>query len=168
MGAWLQPTQLFEGVPHRAYGTVWQDATASAGPGLAPARSARGIALGDPDEDGDADALIVDLDGPPRLLRNDSPRKGHWVGLELVGKSSNRDALGARVEVAAGERRWTFEVRATSGLYSSQDRRILVGLGDATRVDAVTIRWPSGLVQVEERVPLDAYVRIVERVEEPR
>ncbi len=167
MGAWLQPTQLFEGVPHRRYGTVWQDVTATAGPGLAPLRSARGLAVGDPDEDGDPDVVIVDLDSRPRLLRNDSSRLGHWVGLELVGKFSNRDALGTRVEIQAGGRTWTREVRAGNGLYSSNDRRVLVGLGEITRVDSVTIRWPSGTVQVEQ-VPIDRYYTIPERVEETR
>jgi len=165
MNAWLQPTQLFAGVPHRRYGTVWEEVTATAGSGLAPLRSARGLAVGDPDEDGDPDVLVVDMDERPRLLRNDSARLGHWIGLALVGKFSNRDALGSRVEIKAGKKTWTREVRAASGLYSSNDRRVLVGLGDAARVDSVVVRWPNGQVQVEEKVPLDRYSTIVERVE---
>lgn len=165
---WLQPTQLYEGLPHRTYGTVWKDVTAEAGPGLAPLRSARGLALADADEDGDLDVLVVDMDEPPRFLRNDTPRRGHWLGLQLVGKYGNRDALGAKVTVRAGGKHWTREVRATSGLYSSHDRRVLVGLGEATRVDSVEIRWPGGNLQVETSVPIDRYHAIQERVEETR
>jgi hypothetical protein len=162
--AWLQPTQLFEGVPHRTYKTVWQDVTRSAGSGLAPLRSARGVALGDPDDDGDHDVLIVDVGEPPRLLRNDSAA-GHWIGLDLRGKLSNRDAYGARVQVRAGKQTWTREVRATNGLYSSHDKRVLVGLGTATQVDAVTIVWPNGEVQTLERPAIDRYHEVIERFE---
>jgi hypothetical protein len=166
--AWLQPTQLFEGVPHLRYKTTWREVAAGAGPGLEAPHSARGIALGDPDDDGDADALIVDLDGPPRLLRNDTPKRGHWIGLELVSKYCNRDAYGTRVEIQAGDRTWTREVRGSSGLYSTNDRRVLVGLGERERIDSLRIRWPSGNVQVEKFVPIDRYQRIVERVEGTR
>lgn len=166
--AWLQPTQLYEALPHRRFGIVWKDATADTGPGLASPHSARGVAVADPDHDGDHDVLIIDLDGPPRFLRNDSPKLGHWLGLELVGKYGNRDAYGAKVAIQAGEKTWTREVRATSGLYSSRDPRVLVGLGDASRVDSVVIRWPGGNLQVEEHVPIDGYYLIRERVEETR
>jgi hypothetical protein len=165
---WLQPSQLFEGLPHLRYGTIWREATAEAGPGLAQLRSARGVALGDGDDDGDHDVLIVDIDERPRFLRNDSPRLGHWIGLELVGKYSNRDALGAKVAVTAGGKTWTREVRATNGLYSSHDRRVLIGLGEANRIDKAVIRWPNGEVQVEERVPIDRYYVINERAEGTR
>jgi hypothetical protein len=162
--SWMQPTQLFEGVPHRSYRTVWQEVTQSAGSGLAPLRSARGVALGDPDDDGDHDVLIVDVGEPPRLLRNDSAA-GHWIGLDLRGKLSNRDAYGARVQVEAGKQTWTREVRATNGLYSSHDKRVLVGLGTATQVDAVTIVWPNGEVQTLERPAIDRYHEVIERFE---
>ena len=168
LSPWLQATQLFEGVPHRTYGTVWEEATKDAGPGFAPLRSARGVALADPDQDGDSDLLVIDIDERPRLLRNDSAKLGHWIGLELIGKYSNRDALGARVEIKAGKKAWTREVRAGNGLYSSNDKRLLVGLGEEGRVDSLTIRWPSGTVQVEQQVPIDRYFTIHERVEETR
>lgn len=168
MGGWLQPTQMFAGVPHRSYGTVWEDVTAAAGPGLAPLRSARGLALADVDDDGDHDVVVIDLDERPRLLRNDSPKLGRWLGLELVGTLSNRDALGSKVEITAGGKTWTREVRATSGLYSSNDRRVLVGLGDVERVEKVVVRWPNGNVQTETRVPIDRYFEIEERVTEER
>jgi len=165
--AWRQPTQFFEGVPHRTYGTVWKDVTEEAGPGLAGLHSARGVAVADADDDGDIDLLIVDMDEPPRLLRNDTPKRGRWLGLQLIGRYSNPDALGAKVTIATKERTWTREVRGTDGLYSSHDRRILVGLGEASRAD-VTIRWPSGDVQQEPGLPSGRYHVIRERVEEAR
>ena len=165
---WLQPTQLFEGLPHPRFGTVWKDVTAEAGPGLAPLRSARGLALADVDDDGDHDVLVIDLDQSPRFLRNDTPRRGHWLGLELVARHGNRDNYGAKVQIQAGEKTWTREVRGASGLYSSHDKRVLVGLGDASRVDAVRIHWPSGTLQVETHLPIDQYHRVVEHVEEAR
>lgn len=178
MSAWLQPTQVFEGVPHRTYGTVWEEVTQDAGPGLAPLRSARGLALADADDDGDHDVLVIDLDERPRLLRNDSPKRGHWLGLELVGRlsndvgsngvGSNADALGSKVQIKAGDKVWTREVRAGNGLYSSNDRRVLVGLGDVTRVDSVHIRWPNGSLQVESQVPIDRYFLIQERAVQKR
>jgi hypothetical protein len=166
--AWLQPTQLFEGVPHRRYGTTWQDATSAAGPGLAGLHAARGVAAADPDDDGDLDFLIVDIDAPPRLLRNDSPKLGHWLGLELAGKHENRDAIGAKVEVKAGGKTWTREVRATGGLYSGRDARVLIGLGDVARIDSVIVRWPAGNLQVVAPVPIDGYLLVRERIEETR
>ena len=113
MHGWLQQCQLYEGKEHPYYGVLWEDATASAGPGFEPLTSARGVAIGDPDDDGDPDLLIVDVDRPPRLLENRSLRDGRWVGVQLVGQWSNREGLGARIEVHAGERTWTREMRTT-------------------------------------------------------
>ncbi len=168
MHAWLQQSQLYEGLPHRKFVTTWRDATAETGPGLAPLRSSRGVAIGDPDDDGDPDALIVDLDGPPRLLENRTLHQGHWVGVRLVGRWSNRDGYGARVEVRAGDTTWTREARTTNGLYSAHDPRLLFGLGEVAELDAITIRWPSGIVQVEQRPPVDRYHVIQEREEATR
>lgn len=161
---WLQQSQFFEGIAHRHYGVTWRDATAESGTGLAPLRSSRGVAIGDPDDDGDPDALIVDLDSPPRLLENQSFHLGHWIGLRLIGRWSNRDAYGAKVQVQAGEATWTREVRTAQGLYSAHDPRLLFGLGDVDRIDAIRIRWPSGTLQVEPGLPIDAYHEIHERI----
>ncbi|MCZ6596741.1 MAG: FG-GAP-like repeat-containing protein [Planctomycetota bacterium] len=155
MHPWAQPTQLFEAVADRRLGLVWRDATDRAGPGLEPLRAARGVALGDPDGDGDVDILVVDLDGPPRLLENRSRRQGRWLAVRTVGTLSNRDGYGAIVSVHAGDRVWTREVRTSGGLYSAHDPRLHFGLGDVERVDRVEIRWPSGIVQIVEDPELD-------------
>ena len=162
MHPWAQQSQLFEAAAGGALGITWRDATARTGSGLAPLRSARGLALGDPDDDGDLDALIVDVDHPPRLLANESPRAGRWIGVRTVGTGGNRDALGAVVTVEAGGRRWTREVRRVQGLYSSHDPRQHFGLGDVQRVDRVEVRWPLGGTTVVEDPPLDAYTTITQ------
>jgi len=159
MNPWLQRTQLFE-----AFGDGplprYREVTGAAGPGFEPLRSARGVALGDPDDDGDVDALVIDIDQAPRLLENRSPRRGRWISVRLVGRGANRDALGATVAVEAGGRTWTREMRTVQGLYSSHDPRLHFGLGPVEAVERVTVRWPDGAEQVVEDVPLDALLTI--------
>jgi hypothetical protein len=163
MNPWLQQTQLFEFVGSESGAPRWRDATVGAGPGLALARSARGVALGDPDDDGDVDAVIIDLDSPPRLLENRSERLGHWLTVRTIGSRSNRDGLGAVVTVHAAGRRWTAQMRTTNGLYSAHDPRLHFGLGEVERVDRVVVRWPSG---VEQEVADPGFDRLV-TIEEP-
>jgi hypothetical protein len=107
---------------------------------------ARGTAIADFLNNGSQDLLVTVLDGSPVLLRNQSARKGHWLGIKTVGKKSNRDGFGARVEVTAGAMKQSAEVRANSSFESASDPRIHFGLGGATRVDSITVRWPSGSV----------------------
>ncbi len=155
MHAWAQPTQLFEAVTDDAGRVRYRDATANAGPGLAPMRSARGVALADADDDGDVDMLIVDLDHPPRLLENQSPRRGRWIAVRLAGRGANSAGLGALVSVSAGARTWTREMRTIAGLYASHDPRLHFGLGPWDGPVSVEVRWPDGLLQVIEDVACD-------------
>ena len=148
MGPWLQQTQLYEAVRGAGGALVYRDATASAGPGLAPARSSRGLAVADVDDDGMLDAVVIDLDGPPRLLHNESDPKGHFLTIGLVGKASNRDGYGAKVTLYAGGRKWFRESRAADGLYGSNDPRLHFGFGDLHAIDRVEILWPSGVKQI--------------------
>ncbi|HKE02152.1 MAG TPA: ASPIC/UnbV domain-containing protein, partial [Planctomycetota bacterium] len=166
---WLQRTQLFEAIRDSEGRVNYRDATDDAGPGLAPLRSARGIALADADDDGDVDALVVDLDERPRLLENRSVRKGAWVSVHLVGaarpgapKGSNRDGYGARVSVTAGDRTWVREMRVSQGVYSSSDPRLHFGLGAVSRIDRIEIRWPSGREQTIDSPPLGRVLTIHE------
>jgi hypothetical protein len=127
------------------------------------------------DDDGDPDVLVVDMDGPPRLLENRSARRGRWISVRTIGRAghdapaargdSNRDGYGARVRVTAGGRTWVREVRAVQGLYSSHDPRLLFGLGDVASVESVEVLWPGGRRSRVELPPLDALL-VVEEPEE--
>jgi len=118
----------------------------SAGAPLSRRYVARGTASADFLNRGSEDLLITVLDGSPVLLRNQSAKKGHWLRIKVVGKKSNRDGFGARVEVKAGSLNQSAEVRANSSFESASDPRLHFGLSAATRVDSVTVRWPSGRV----------------------
>jgi hypothetical protein len=124
--------------------------------------SSRGGAFGDIDDDGDPDAAIVNIDERPSLLRNDGGSSS-WIGLRLVGTSSNRDALGARVVVTSGSLRQTKEVHSSGSFLSSSDPRLLFGLGERERAEEIRIRWPSGTEERLEDVPAGRYHLIVER-----
>jgi hypothetical protein len=107
---------------------------------------ARGAAAADFLNSGAEDILISVLDGSPVLLRNRTPKQGHWLRIKTVGTRSNRDGFGARVEIKAGGLTQTAEVRANSSFESASDPRLHFGLGAATRVDSIVVHWPSGKV----------------------
>ncbi len=126
-----------------------------AGPAMGQRRVSRGLAVADINNDGALAVLISNLDGSPTLLRNVSKPRGHWINLKLIGTRSNRDAYGARVEIVARGLKQVDEVRANSSYLSASDARLHFGLGSATRVDRVVIRWPSGLVEKLGSLPVD-------------
>ena len=132
-----------------------------AGPGVAAPHSSRGCAFGDFDNDGDLDILIVNLNEPPSLLRNDLSGDHHWLKVKLIGTKSNRSAIGARVTASYGDRRQAQEVLSQSGFFSASDTRLHFGLGSATRVD-LEIRWPSGAKETLPKVAADQLVTIKE------
>jgi peptide methionine sulfoxide reductase MsrB len=117
-----------------------------AGPGVAAAQVSRGCAFGDFDNDGDMDILVMNMNAPPSLLRNDVSSGGHWLKVLLVGTSSNRSAIGARVTARYGNRVQAQEVTAQSSFYSANDRRLHFGLGAAISAELM-IRWPSGATE---------------------
>jgi hypothetical protein len=114
----------------------------AAGPGVGAAHCSRGCAFGDFDNDGDVDILVVNLNEPPSLLRNDSSG-GHWLKVKLIGVKSNRSAIGARVTARYGGKTQAQEVLSQSSFYSANDSRLHFGLGAAERVD-LEVRWPMG------------------------
>jgi hypothetical protein len=121
----------------------------------------RGIGMADFDQDGLLDLYQTNADQPALLYRNVSPRPGHWLGLRLVGTRSNRDAIGARVVVRAGAESWLREVNGGNGYAGQSTQRLHVGLGAAAKVDAVEVRWPSG-VRERFRVEVDRYTTLEE------
>jgi hypothetical protein len=116
------------------------------GPGISAAHASRGCAFGDFDNDGDMDILVVNLNEPPSLLRNDlavTSNPNHWLKVKLVGVKSNRSAIGGRVVVRYGGKQQAQEVLSQSSFYSCDDRRLHFGLGPVRKVD-LAVRWPSG------------------------
>jgi enediyne biosynthesis protein E4 len=154
-----EPLKLFRNDGSRLY-----DVSATAGPAFSRALPARGMAIGDYDNDGRSDVLVMNNGEAPVLLHNRSGEGHHWVGISLQGTGCNRDAIGARLTwSAAGVTR--SRLKTSGGSYlSSHDPRELIGLGTARRVDWVEIKWPqpSGRVERFTDLPVDRYVRIVE------
>ena len=131
---------------------VFENVSASSGPGIASLHSSRGLAVGDFDNDGDLDVLIMNMSEPPTLLRNDTRTGNHWLKLKLIGTKSNRTAIGASVYVTAGGRRFRQDVLSQSSFYSQNDLRLHFGLGPSKTADVVEVRWPSGLVEMYRNV----------------
>ena len=132
-----------------------------AGSGVAALHTSRGCAFGDFDNDGDMDVAVVNMNEPPSLLRNDVSSGGHWLKVLLVGVTSNRSAIGARVTARYQNRTHAQEVMAQASFYSANDRRLHFGLGAATSAD-LTIRWPNGAIETLERVEADQLIVVRE------
>jgi len=132
-----------------------------AGPGIAAPHCSRGCAFGDFDNDGDIDILIVNLNEPPSLLRNDLSGNNHWLKVKLTGVKSNRSAIGARVTAHYAGRVQSQEVLSQSSFYSANDLRLHFGLGAAESAD-LEIRWPTGDRELISKVAADRLVVIRE------
>ena len=157
--SYQEPLLLFHGS-----GRQFEDVSAQSGPVFGKPISARGLAIGDFDNDGAVDVLVSMNDGAPMLLRNNAARQNHWVGIQLVGGKSNRDAIGARVTYQSGDlKRSRMKVGGGSFL-SSHDPRLVLGLGSRTKVDFVEVAWPEPSKVVERflALPIDRYTRLVE------
>jgi len=132
-----------------------------AGPAIAAPHCSRGCAFGDFDNDGDVDILIVNLNEPPSLLRNDLSGEGHWLKVKLIGVKSNRGAVGARVTAQYGGKTQAQEVVSQSSFYSASDSRLHFGLG-ATAVVDLDIRWPSGAKESLKNVAANQLIVVKE------
>jgi len=131
--------------------------------------SGRGLALGDFDNDGAVDVLISCNNEPPVLLRNIAGTQNHWLGIKLVGKKSNIDAVGARVTYQAGDLKRS-RMKVGGGSYmSSHDPRMVLGIGKRAKLDWLEVKWaePSGLVQRFTNLPTDCYITLREGQPEP-
>ncbi len=134
---------------------------ADAGPGIVAEHCSRGASFGDFDNDGDMDVLIMNLNEPPTLLRNDAPSGNHWIKVRLEGTKSNRSAIGARAAVRYGGKVQVQEVVSGCSFLSSNDPRLHFGLGSATTAD-IEVRWPSGLVEHVRNAAADQLVTLRE------
>lgn len=152
-----QPIQLF----HNLNGTRFVEAGPEAGPAFQQPIVGRGLAIGDYDNDGRMDALVVDSEGKPLLLHNVAPAAGHWLECRLEGKKSNRDGIGALLTIETqGQKR--LRLCHTDGSYlSASDKRVHFGLGSALSAD-ITIRWPSGVITTHKNMQADQIVTLKE------
>jgi hypothetical protein len=147
--------RLVAGYPHRGPRVVFRnlgrgsfaDATALSGPGAMTPQSSRGAAFGDFDNDGDVDVLIMNMNAPPSLLRNDQQSGHAWLQVRLEGPAGNRHGLGATVRVTAEGRTQARPVLSQSSYYSFDDLRLSFGLGQSRRADRVEVVWPNGARQ---------------------
>ncbi|HEX4809525.1 MAG TPA: CRTAC1 family protein [Bryobacteraceae bacterium] len=153
-----QEHTLFRGLGNGRF----EDVSRQAGQVLSNRTVARGACFADYDNDGKVDAFVVNLGAQGTLLHNVSSDAGHWIAIKLVGAKSNRDGIGARVEVVAGAKRQTAERVASSGYLSQDDGRLHFGLGAMTTVDKVIVHWPSGREQTIEKLAADRVLTIEE------
>ncbi|HYG82885.1 MAG TPA: CRTAC1 family protein [Pyrinomonadaceae bacterium] len=167
--------KVFKEYPHRGPRLVYQnlgtgrfkEVTAEAGPAVLSPKSSRGSAFGDFDNDGDVDALVMNMNEPPQLLRNEyntERRRGpnNWLQVKLTGTKSNPTAIGARVIVRADSRVQAQEVTSQSSYYSHNDLRLHFGMGASRKADQIEIRWPSGQTETVKDVPVNQVVKIKE------
>ena len=143
-------------------GNRFTEVGADLGPGMAQVRASRGCAVADWDADGDVDVLVGNLGGPLSLLSNEGGNGQHWLGVRLQGHSSNRDGVGARVCVRAGELRQCRELGGDGSYLSYSESRLHFGLGPHSAVDSVTVHWPSGTQERLVGVEADRTLELVE------
>ena len=135
-----QPKVLYQNLS----GGRFRDVSRLAGQAVQRPIAGRGAAFGDFDNDGDVDIVVNPMNDVPQLLRNEAESPGNWLQVKLVGKRSNRSAIGARVICITGDTRQVREVRSGGSYYSHNDLRLHFGLGEAEVIDLLEIRWPSG------------------------
>jgi hypothetical protein len=145
-------------------GNALKNVSASAGGAFTKSLAARGMAIGDFNNDGAVDVLVAVNDAPPLLLKNQAARGNHWLGVKLVGRKANPDAIGAKITWRAGDLvRSRLKVGGGSYL-SSHDPRMVLGIGKRTKIEMLQVHWPqpSGLIETYKDLPIDRYITIVE------
>jgi hypothetical protein len=153
-----QEQSLFRGLGNGKFADVSREA----GPALDVKTVSRGACFADYDNDGKVDAFVVNLGAPGTLLHNVTQNSNHWLTVRLRGKKSNRDGIGAHLELQSGGRKQIAERTAGSGYLSQDDGRVHFGLGSATKADKLTIHWPSGQEQVLENLVVNRVLTVEE------
>ena len=156
----LEPEEdtLFRGKGGRSF----VDVSGASGPAFKLKAVGRGSAAGDLDDDGDLDLLVLNLNGPARLYRNDGGNRGNWIMVRTVGTASNRDGIGARVRVKSGATTQVRDIRSSSGYLSQGDFRAHFGVGKSKKVDRIEVRWPSGRTSTLDNVKVNQVITVTE------
>jgi hypothetical protein len=155
---WSGPRLVYRNLGDRKF----EDVSHLAGTGIAQNRSSRGLAFSDFDNDGDIDAVVMNMDDIPSLLRNDRKNDNNWVGVRLRGTTSNRAAIGASIAVHAAGTTQTAPIVSQSSYLSASDLRVHFGLGRAASIDRITVRWPSGASESFSGVKINSTALLVE------
>ncbi len=154
-----EPLLLFQ-----KQGAAFKNVSAQSGPVFSQSFPARGLAIGDFNNDGGLDVLVSNNDAAPVLLRNNIGKENNWLGLRLVGRKCNSDAVGARISYQAGDLRRSRTKVGGGSFLSSHDPRVVLGIGKRPKLDWIEIRWPqpSGAVERFADLPLNRYITIIE------
>jgi hypothetical protein len=154
-----EPLLLFQ-----KQGATFKNVSAQSGPVFSQSFPARGLAIGDFNNDGGIDVLVSNNDAAPLLLRNNVGKENNWLGLKLVGQKCNRDAVGARVAYQAGDLKRSRTKVGGGSFLSSHDPRVVLGIGKRPKLDWIEIRWPqpSGAAERFTDLPLNRYITIIE------
>jgi hypothetical protein len=159
---YAEPPFLFENT-----GKEFREVAALHGAPLKKSYLGRGLAIGDIDNDGDSDLLLLNAGEPPVLLRNDGGNQNHWLGVRLVGVKSNRDGVGAKVTISVGGRQRSRDLLGGTSYCSASDQRLLFGIGNNEKIDSIMVRWPSGQVTTSKNIAIDRYVTFREDMSLP-
>jgi hypothetical protein len=143
-------------------GKRFLDVSAQSGEVFQQKRAARGMAIGDIDNDGRIDVVVTENDGPAWVLHNETPTRNHWITFKLVGVKSNRDGIGAQIKLTTADGSQYATVTTASSYESSSDKRVHFGLGSANAVTQVEIHWPSGITQVLKNLQADQILTVTE------
>ena len=156
--SYAQTNQLFENLGDGTFAEVSQ----VSGEGLEIKKVSRGASFGDYDDDGDLDIFVLNLNDRPTLLRNDGGNENNWLMVKTIGTESNRDGIGARIEVRSGELTQSAEIRSGASYLSHNDLRAHFGLGQREAIDLLVVRWPSGLQERFENLSANRLVVLQE------
>jgi len=156
---YFQPRLLFRNLGNGAFA----DVSAQSGPGVLQEKCSRGLAVGDLDNDGDVDVVVVNMDGTPSILRNEGGNSRNWLIVKLRGVASNRFGLGARIRANSGNLHEISEATTAGSIFSASDSRVHFGLGRADSVD-LEILWPGGKTQSIKAVAANRIIEVNENV----
>lgn len=162
--------KFFKQYPHKSPRLLYQnlgngkfkDVSGFAGSGVSEPKSSRGSAYGDYDNDGDVDALVMNMNEPPMLLENNLKSENNWLTIKLVGVKSNRSAIGSRITIKNGTSIQMREITSQTSYYSHNDLRAHFGLGNLKKAEEIEIRWASGQIETIKNVDANQLVKIKE------
>ncbi len=156
--SYAQTNQLFENLGDGTFIEVSQ----LSGKGLEIKKVSRGASFGDYDDDGDLDIFVLNINDRPTLLRNDGGNENNWLMVKTIGSASNRDGIGARIEVRSGGLTQSAEIRSGASYLSHNDLRAHFGLGQRVAIDLLVVHWPSGLQERFENLSANRLVVLQE------